>query len=285
VIYQNKLISLFEQGKFVCHSISTLKRDKSFENKLNTKKFQYHWLIDSKLVGISNGKYYYLNKEDKWIEYSHDLPFTNQPKLFEDESYISFRDCFGEWGGTVYFFNKNNKKIFYTEATCANSILKRENKYFVLSHLGHMLGSAELKEISNPEKLSQVDIKKINKTVKGEALGYLDKSHASKKVFNWDYIQIFSSFKYENRTFYLVYYESETFLAEINNNTIYLVNPLFNNGFYTHQPITTSYDKTVLINLDFYMIGGEREISCIIIKDNKFIKLDWNENQTANTCL
>jgi len=100
----------------------------------------------------------------------------------------------------------------------------------------------------------------------------LDKSHASKKVFNWDYIQIFSSFKYENRTFYLVYYESETFLAEINNNTIYLVNPLFNNGFYTHQPITTSYDKTVLINLDFYMIGGEREISCIIIKDNKFIK-------------
>jgi len=43
---------------------------------------------------------------------------------------------------------------------CQTQFLKRENKYFVLSHLGHMLGSAELKEISNPEKLSQVDIKK-----------------------------------------------------------------------------------------------------------------------------
>ena len=280
IVYQNKLVSLFEPGTFVCYSIPTLSRDTEFEEKLNTKKFQYHWLLDNKLVGLSDGKYYYLNSDNIWLDYTVSVPFTSQPKLFEDSNYISFCDCQGEWGGTVYFYNKTTKKIYFTEATCANSILKKGNEYLVLSHLGHMMGTTELKAIANPDKLSLVDLKNTNKTFKGQALGYAENSKGAKIIFNYDDIQIFASFTYQGKTIYLVYWKDETFLAEIKNNAIQIVNPLFNRELYTHHPVTTNYDNTILMNLDFYGIAKEREVSCIIIKDNQLIKLDWNEKHS-----
>lgn len=275
VIYQDRLISLFDPGVFVCHSLSTMNRDSEFEKILNTKKFQYHWLLDNKLVGISDGKYYVLNLRNNWVEYLTFVPFTHQPKLFEDSSYISFFDDHGEWGGTVYFYNKTTEKIFFTEANSAKSILKKDNKYYVLSSLGHAFGFARLTEIANPDKLSQIEFEKVNKTVNGEALGYTDKSNASKKIFNWQGIEILSSFIYLNKTIYLVYWNDVTFLAEIENNIIKVVNPLLNKGIYSHNPIATSYGDLVLINMDFYGIAREREVSCIIIKNNKITKLDW----------
>ncbi|MDR0835572.1 MAG: hypothetical protein LBN11_03195, partial [Tannerella sp.] len=59
VIYQNHIISLFDSGNFVCHAIPDMNRDMALEKTLNTKRFQYHWLIGDKLVGYSEGKYYY----------------------------------------------------------------------------------------------------------------------------------------------------------------------------------------------------------------------------------
>ncbi|NVN96500.1 MAG: hypothetical protein HXX18_14585 [Bacteroidetes bacterium] len=296
VVYQDKLVSLFEPGTFVCHSIPALTRDTEFERKVNTKKFQYHWLLDNKLVGISDDKYYYLNSDNVWLDYTASVPFTGQPKLFEDSSYISFCDCHGEWGGTVYFYNKTTKKIYFTEATCANSILKKNNEYLVLSHLGHMEGSTELKAITNPDKLSLVDLKNTNKPFQGQlslvdlenmnktfqvqALGNADSSKAANTIFEYYDIQIFSSFTYQGKTLYLVYWRDKTFLAELKNNTIQIVNPLFNRELYTHNPITTNYDNTILMNLDYYGIAREREVSCIIIKDNQLIKFDWNEKHS-----
>ncbi len=277
VIYQDRLVALFAPGSFVCYSIPKMERDENFEKKLNTKKFQYHWLLNNKLIGFSKGKYYYFNSNNQWVEYSVVFPIKHQPKLYEDETYISFCDCHGEWGGTVYFYDKATKKTYFTEATCANSILKEDNKYFILSHLGHGTGSSELKEISNPTQLSQIDLKNINKTVNGEALGYTDKSNVAKKVFNYYDIQTFSSFEYQSRTLYMVYWKETTFLAEIENNTIEIVNPLFNKELYTHEPITTLYGDIILMNLDFYGIAKEQEVSCIIINDGQLIKADWNE--------
>ena len=277
VIYQNRLISLFEQENFVCHTIPSMERDFEYEKEINTKSFEYHWIIDEKLVGRVKNEYYFLNSENKWTKYDKFIPLKNHPKLFEDNNYIAFRDCHGEWGGTVYFYNKSTEKIYFTEATCANSILKKDDKYLVLSHLGHGMGSTDLKSIGYPDNLSQTSIDKVNTTYKGEALGYSDKSKESKTVFDYYFLQIFSSFIYQERTIFMVHWYQKTFLAEIENDTIKVVNPLLSSDLYTHDPITTTYEDIVLMNLDFYGIAGDREVSCIIIKDKQFIKLDWNK--------
>lgn len=130
VIYDERLVSLFGNGKFVCHRLDDIQRDFDLEKKLNTKRFKYHWIIDNQLAAVSGGRIYTW-KGDKWTILKIRLPFRRQPKLFEDGEFMVFSDCFGEFGGTVYFFERETGDIF-TEATCANSVWRVQGRYFVI---------------------------------------------------------------------------------------------------------------------------------------------------------
>ena len=285
IIYQNKLVSLFEAGMFVCLSIPEMKRDIDFEKKINTKRFQYHWLLDDKLVAISEGKYYTLNTEDVWVEYTETIPLKSQPKLFEDSLYLSFCDCYGEFGGTVYFYNKKTKNIHFTSATCANTIFKENNTYFILSHLGHMSGSTELKSIFNPNELPIIEPENVNKWHSyevdgweaGGAWGDLDSSGKTNTIFDYHGIEIFSTFVFQGRTVYLIDLNERIFLAEIENNIIKIVSLFFNSDdIYTHNVLTTNYGEIILINLD-YRAYEFSEMSCLLIYNNQLIIVDWNK--------
>jgi hypothetical protein len=139
VIYADKLISLFRNGWFVVYDLEGFERDIVFENKLNTKKFSYHWLIDGKLYALNKN---WLNtrlfvwSEGEWKKARISIPIKNQPLLFDDEKYIVFNDCFGEWGGTVYFYDRETEDIYFTESTCTNTVFRDKEQYSVLSHLG-----------------------------------------------------------------------------------------------------------------------------------------------------
>jgi hypothetical protein len=265
LVYQNHLISLFEEGKFTCHNLDDFERNRQLENKLNSRNCFYAWIIQNQLVVKSGLEYYYLEEDSNWTSYSKpfplfskNIPMLGGGKLFEDEDYIIYKECHGEWGGTIFFYSKTSMNTYKTSATCANSVIKKDGKYYILSHLGHMSGSASVQIITNPENL---------KTPIG-----------TEELFSYFNIQIFSSFNISDSTFYMVHLNDETFLASIKNDTISIVHPLFNNDLYTHDPITTSYgDNLTLMNLDFYGIGQKREVSCIVIKDNNLTKINWKE--------
>jgi hypothetical protein len=70
-----------------------------------------------------------------------------------------------------------------------------------------------------------------------------------------------------------------TFLSEIKGSEIQIVNPLFEKAFYTHRPVTTTYGNYTLVNLDFYGIALDKEVSVIIVGQNKITKVDWNESE------
>ena len=279
VIYNNSLVSLFENGKFACFKLDSFERNTEFENKLNTKKFKYHWIIDKQLSALSGNSIYKWNG-NKWKKFKENFPLKNQPKLFEDDEFIIYGDCHGEWGGTVYFYEKMTSKTFFTESTCTNSVIKSENGYEVLAHLGHGGGSSEIKLIKDPKELTLAKDTEINTTVKGEALGYTDKSNAFVKKLDFYGVQIFSSFSSKGKELYIVHLSDLTFIAEIKNNEIEIVNPLFFSDLYTHDPITTQYGNYTLMNLDHYGTGLYREISVMVINGNKITKLDWNENHS-----
>jgi len=278
-IYQNSLVSLFENGKFACFNLDNFERNTKLEEKLNTKRFKYHWIINNQLGGLSGNSIFVWNG-NKWTKPKDNFPLKNQPKLFEDEQFIVFGDCFGEWGGTVYFFEKSTSKTFFTESTCANSVIKNANGYNVLAHLGHGSGSTEVKAIPDPTKLTFVKPNEIGKTANGQAMGYIDKSNAFKKIFDFYGVQIFSSFNYLDKVLYIVHLSDLTFIAEIKNNEIKIVNHLFFNDLYTHDPITNKYGNFTLMNLDHYGTGLKREISVLIINGNKITQLDWNDNHS-----
>jgi hypothetical protein len=279
VIYENSLVSLFENGKFACFNLDNFERNTKLETKLNNKQFKYHWIIDNQLGGLS-GNSIFLWNGNKWTKSKNSFPLKNHPKLFEDDKFIVFGDCFGEWGGTVYFFEKSTLKTFFTESTCTNSVIKDEDGYNVLAHLGHGSGSTEVKTIPDPTKLTLAQPNEIGKTFKGQAIGYTDKSNGFKKKIDFYGVQIFSSFTYKDKILYVAHLSDLTFIAEIKDNEIQIVNALFFDDFYTHDPVTNKYGNFTLMNLDHYGTGLDREISVLIINGNKITKLDWNENHS-----
>lgn len=275
VIYDERLISLFRTGKFVCHKLDNMERDFDLEKKLNSKKFKYHWIINDRLAAVAGGVIYVWN--DKWTTLKTKFPLRKQPKLFEDSEFIVFGDCHGEWGGTIYFFEKASGEIYLTESTCANSVYKKDNKYLVLAQLGHGRGFTEIKSIDNPRKLTKAKKSEIGKTKDGGALGYSDKSQAHQKVLDLYGVQIFSTFNYQRKQLHIVHLNDLTFLAELKGTEIEIVNPLFDKAFYTHQPVTAAYGNYTLVNLDFYGVALDKEVSVIIIGQNRVTKVDWNE--------
>ena len=275
IIYDDRLVSLFRTGKFVCHKLENMERDFDLEKKLNTKKFKYHWIVNDKLAALAGRVIYVWN--GKWTSLKTKFPLEKQPKLFEDHEFVVFGDCHGEWGGTIYFFEKASGKIYLTESTCANSVYKKDNKYLVLAQLGHGTGFTEIKSIDNPRKLTEAKKSEIGKTKDGGALGYSDKSQAYEKLLDLYSIQIFSTFNYQGRQLYIVRLNELTFLAEIKGTEIQIVNPLFDKAFYTHQPVTTAYCNYTLVNLDFYGVALDKEVSVIIIGQNRVTEVDWNE--------
>jgi hypothetical protein len=280
VIYENNLVSLFRNGKFVVYNLNDFKRNTEFEEKFNKRKFSYHWIIDNKLYASSKSWLFsklFVWENGKWKKAKINLPITNQSILYDDERFIVFNDCFGEWGGTVYFYDRINKDIFFTESTCANSVKYENKKYSVLAHLGHMIGSSELKLIEKPPKLTKAKKREINKLKNGEALGHSDKSSEPKKVFDLYGIQFLSKFNYNERVLYITNLNELTFITEFKGSEIQIVHPLFNNDMYTHEPITREYDNQILINLDYWGTALDREISVILIQGNKITKLDWNK--------
>jgi len=277
VIYQDNLIALFENGKFVCIELNTLNRNLALEEQLNTRKFSYHWIIDHKLIAQGGNKKMFWNGK-KWEKYKEKLPPKNQPILFDDKDFIVYRACHGEWGGTIYFYEKSTGKTYFTASTCANTVSKTDEGYQVLAHLGHMFGVSEIKLIPDPRKLTETKSYGTNKIVNGQALGYTDKSNAFINKLDLYGIQLFSSFTFEGKELFIVRIEDLTFLAKIHNNEVELVHPLFFNDLYTHQPITTKFGTYTLVNIDHYGTGLYREISTLILHKNTIKKIDWNEN-------
>lgn len=281
VIYEENLISLFGNGKFLCHNLNDYSRNTKLENNLNSKKFKYHWVIDGKLYAKSksflfSGLYQWNGK--KWKSADIKIPVDEQSILLSDNKFIVYRKCSGEFGGTIYFFDRQSKETYFTESTCTNTVIKKNGQYQILAHLGHMMGTSVIKIINDPKKLTKAKNNQLK--IKQGSLGYQDKTKEYSKELVFYGIQLFSTFNNRERNLFLAHFNESTFLAEINGKEIQIVNPLFNNDKYTHNPITRTYGKYTLINMDFYGIAIDREVSIMIIKDNKITLLDWNENHS-----
>ncbi|RNC83011.1 MAG: hypothetical protein ED557_09825 [Balneola sp.] len=279
-IYENKLISLFRNGRFLVHSLTNFERDKSFEKQLNTKKFSYHWFIDGKLYARTKNRFFgrlLVWENNRWTKAKIRIPVKNQPTFYDTKDYIIFGDCFGEWGGSIYFYERETHDIFFTESTCTTSVFWKENSYFVLSNLGHLFGRAVYSSINDPSKLSNRKDFDVNKEESHIAIGHKDTTSERQEVFEFFDLQLFSTFYLKDRQLYIAHIKELTFLIEILGSEFQIVHPLFNSDLYTHDPITRKYGENILINLTHYGTAYDRETSVIIINENGITKLDWNE--------
>lgn len=274
VIYRGNLVSLFAPGRFACFRLPGLSRNQELEQQLNTRTFSYHWVLDKQLVAaVAGAAGYVVFTEVGWQPYTKPMPLGRQPKLFEDARYVACLTCNGEFGGEVYFYDKQQHRYYLAGATCPVAIIKRESTYFVLSSLGHMMGLAELQQIDNPAELTRW-VGKSKPQDRDFASSYGTELNHGKKLFAYSGLLLLSGFTLNQQTLYLVNWRSTTFLATWHKGTFRAVDPLFYTDIYANDPITVDYGPAgVLVNIDS---SEGRETACLLFSGEQVIKINWS---------
>ena len=86
------------------------------------------------------------------------LTATKDFAVFKDDNYNIYSTCNGEFGGTIYFQNKQTKKSYEAASTCPIVVNKIGKEYYVTNYMGHMMGFASVLKITDPEKLEKSDL-------------------------------------------------------------------------------------------------------------------------------
>ncbi|WP_143080114.1 hypothetical protein [Hymenobacter arizonensis] len=279
VIYQKCVVALFEPGSFACFRLDGLTRDEQLERQLNSRKFTNQWLIVGQLIGLSGGQHYAFDQASRtWRPYREPVPFGEAPKLFEDDRYLVYADCQGEFGGNAYFFDKKKHTTRRIDATCAAAVWQEQGQYRLLASLSHMMSRMSCAAIPNVEALPLASASRNPQQEWQYTFANSVPNPAVVPVFNYHSLLAFGGFRWQGQTLYYINWRNSTFLATITRGIITVVDPLFNNGLYTHNPITTSYGpELVLTNLDFYGLGGKREVAALVLQGRQLTKIAWGE--------
>lgn len=274
-IYGDYLVSLVDTGKFICQNKDSFVRDKVFEDRLNSKQFIYHFVIDDKLVAKTQDSIYYWSNNE-WKPYSGIYPLSDTPVLFDDDDFLVFEQCAGEWGGIAFFIDKKSSNIYPFEATCANTVFKDSLGYHIISALNHLSALSYERIIENPRKQKPMTREQYTKL--GMTIPYnIDaNSKITKQVFDFYSIMVYSMFRIDNRQLYLCNVEDISFLAEIKDRKVEVVNPLFNKTLEFGSYVTRVYGDYTLFCYTSYSNYSGHEGGFFVVHNNKLTSLCWN---------
>ncbi|MDR6464160.1 hypothetical protein [Chryseobacterium sediminis] len=165
--------------------------------------------------------------------------------LYNDTRYEVWKTCSGEWGGTVYFKNKKSGKIYYAKATCPVSVNKINNKYYISNSLSHLLGSSDILEITDPEKLEQTAKMPLYHP---DIITREYESHSSKgtkKLIDTAGAVIMSSFVYKQKLYSILlnYSNTKATISELQDNKFYTIKEI-DKDFFSEHPLIIKESET-----------------------------------------
>lgn len=155
---------------------------------------------------------YYLNSETlKWTKVEY-----RPPVIYEDEDFRVSQICHGEFGGIVTFFDKTQGNYYDGRSTCAVTVNKLNNNYYVTTYLGHLIGWSKIIKVENPRRLHKRDSKP-----EGEWYKLLDKlNKGTELVFDSAWLTIHSSFLYNNNLYHIYSNDSICAIGEYNDGNL-----------------------------------------------------------------
>lgn len=140
--------------------------------------------------------------------------------VFQNEKYEVWNSCSGEWDGTIYFKNKNNGEIRYAQSTCAVSVNKIGDKYYISNVSTHLYERSSILEIINPEKM-ELTLKLSPFHPEIETREYETKSNlGTKTIVDSVGVSILTSFIYKNNLYSVLknYKNDLITISKVENN-------------------------------------------------------------------
>jgi hypothetical protein len=193
--------------------------------------------------------------------------FENNDSIFyEDEKYLVRRTCSGEWGGSIWFKNKETGIEYSCAATCPVVVNKIDGKYIVTNSLAHLIGSTDIIEIENPDSLSIFQLPKPRKKRWGRKYYYVGDDEAkstkgAKILVDSIGVLTIGSFLYKNELFHVVTDFKKTMLARIESNEFVTIDTISTEGIWTYNPeVIKTNDNHYLIYFSNSKVNGVLDI-------------------------
>lgn len=196
-----------------------------------------------------------------------------QTTFFEDDDYIVSQTCSGEWGGSIWFKNKNTGIVYSCEATCPIAINKIDGKYIVTNSLAHLGGFSELVEIEDPKSMELFVLPKpIKKRGKTIYRYFGDTESKSRKGVNeiWKAYNALAltSFQYKDKLYHILTdKDHKTYVSKIENGEMINLQLISDIRIWDYNPKTYKMPNG---NLLIYFKTNDCD-GFIEIEDNKII--------------
>ena len=164
--------------------------------------------------------------------------------LYEDEDYSVRGTCSGEWGGSIWFKNKKTGIEYSSEATCPVSVNKLNGTYYVTASLGHMSGSCEVLEITQPDSMEVFRMPQPRKKHGKKTLYYVGDTESKstrgiRKIVDKFDMLVLGSFVFQGELFHIVTDDNKTYVATIRGQEFSELKIITTENIFT-------YDQTVV---------------------------------------
>lgn len=189
--------------------------------------------------------------------------------FYEDENYVVKDSCRGEFGGVIYFINKETKKIYVAKGTCPSSLIKINSKFYLTTSLAHMYGFSAIYEINDPNELTE-----LNLTDSENDKFFKKKSETGlKELYKKIGGTIIVSFPYKNELYFITSDNTGTYLTRRKNSELIKIKKLLDYKVFTYETDIKVTENNHYLN-NFQTAKGR--IGFFDIKDN-VIKINLYE--------
>lgn len=155
--------------------------------------------------------------------------------FYEDNDYKAYMDCQGEFGGSIFFQDKQDKNsVYYLESVCPVMIEKRTDGYYIVESLAHMSGSGRISFIESPKDLIHLNLKDLSPDWKPKIFPNLshyeiyDTLRKQSKTIIWGYgITLNMLFQYNGANYTIYSKNGVTMLGQIKVDTLVSIDTLF----------------------------------------------------------
>jgi hypothetical protein len=127
----------------------------SLTAKFSKLKIQFLHSYNDTILLSTDKDIFYLDTGFALKKYNNQ-PFKYGLPFYNDSTYYVHACSAGEWGGSVFFWNKKTNKTYSYPATGVQQVLKFKGNYIVSSFLAHMSGFSDYLSINDPTKLYEL---------------------------------------------------------------------------------------------------------------------------------
>ena len=230
--------------------------------------------------------------------------FNNKP-IYENDKYICYTTCYGEFGGLVFFYNKINHRITLASATCTVSLIEHDDGFLVISGLAHMGGFSDVIYVENPDLLFELPDSLNNNKKWGRIYNYYP-LHDKIDSFNNHIIQVYkgmdesmtSGFRIKGENYFLtdmVYKDNwDTYLTKLKNDSLVVIetpDTVFSNLPVSRGEITRKINNQTIIDYTLFTDNFEEQeedeytdllVVSFIVNDTSLIRINWENKRLIN---